>query len=107
MFEEKIEHGRYCSLQIAKVYYDETNWKVKVEDIPKTKTGINYNIRQAPQFEIHLYIQGLQRQGIVQEMRFEERGFFSLVMFLKKARKAGRDSMRKVVDFRLTAYSRT
>lgn len=59
-----------------------------------------------PQNEINSYICELEPQEIVEEMKFGECGFFSLVMFLRKAGNTEPQCIRKVVDFRLlNAYS--
>lgn len=61
-----------------------------------------------PQNEINSFVEALLAQGVINESKFEENVFFSLVMFLRKACRMGRDSIRKVVDFcLLNAYSHT
>lgn len=55
-----------------------------------------------------VYLKDLVKPGVVEEMQFEDKGFCSLVMFLRKAGKACKVSIRKVVGFRLlNAYSHT
>lgn len=50
----------------------------------------------------------LVKQSIIKEMKFGDKGFFSLVMFLRKVGKTFKNNFKKVENFRLlNAYSYT
>lgn len=95
VFERSFRHGNNKFFQAAKVCHKKTNWKTSPANIPWTISGINYNIGQVPHYEIDLYIQDLVKQGIIEEMKFGHKVFFSPIMFLRKASKTGGTTSRR------------
>lgn len=73
VFEEEAMHGRNAFLLVAKVCHREINWKVKPKETLLTKTRINYDIGQVPQHKIDICLKNLVKQGIVEELNFEDK----------------------------------
>lgn len=55
-----------------------------------------------------VYARDFEKQDIIKEMIFRDKGFFSPVMFIRKGREISWDNIRQEIDFRLlNTYSHT
>lgn len=85
--------------------HKELDWKISLEHITKANIRVTYNVKEVKEKEALDFVWKLESEGIVSEVHMKLKGFFSPIMFL---RKANQSKVRKVVDFRLlNDYPRT
>ena len=100
LFADNIsDYGGSPSLQELKVRADEIQWRAP---IPFANSGSPPCMTDCSPEAVQSEIQSLLKRGIIRELSFSDRGYFSPVIFLKKP--DGR--VRIVVDFqKLNRYS--
>lgn len=103
LFEETGQYGKNEFLRKLQACHKEIDWKIKPQDILKASTRVTYNISEVGDKEPMNFVMKLEREVIVSQLQVVEKAFFSLIMFLRKARQKG----VLIVDFRLLkAYSK-
>ena len=75
----------------------ELQWRVPMNQIPRSNSGVRYNSGELSDQEIGDHMTALETKGVVRKLRPGEPAFYSPVMFLKK--KSGK--IRTVQDLRL------
>lgn len=105
LFKETTQYINNSFLRKLQVCHKEIEWKIQLENIPRTNIGVTYNVSEVGEKEAMEFVRKLEREGIVSQLEVTKKGFYSHVMFLQKASQKG---VRKVVDFRLlNAYALT
>lgn len=88
-----------------KVCHKEIDWKISVEPIDKANTDVTYNIEKVSDKKAMDFVQKLEKEGNVSELKVTKKSSFSSMMLL---RNGGQQGVRKIVDFRLlNAYAKT
>lgn len=48
VFEARVHHGNNNFLQVAQIFHKKISWKIMPTNIPRTNSGIDYNIGYVP-----------------------------------------------------------
>lgn len=100
-FGEDAKFGQNAYMKEMKVCHKEIDWKVLVGDIPLANCGADYNVGKVADVEIRMYLDQLEKLGVIVPMLPHEKYFFSPPMFFKKPGQIGLGIIRKIVDFRV------
>lgn len=86
VFETNLKYGSGSYLQKLKVKASDIEWRILCKNIGLTNCGVVYFNRDVEEKEKIQHIETLIKQGVIREMRPQEKGFFSLALFLKQAK---------------------
>lgn len=80
LFDMKRSYGETNSLKAMTISNREIDWKIPIQEIPKSNRGLVYNIGQVSRADVMEYLKQLEREKIIRRLRPEERVLFSPVM---------------------------